>query len=205
LEHDLTNPHPTTEARTDMKMNDLAAALVQTPRTANIHLWSGTGEGPTPQGAFDAALIDGGAANCKRLRESSLIAPNSRIVCAKPNAAPHGNGQRLFVVISKMQQSRPGRHAHAGIGWVLAALLVTMRPVRAKTKWLRIDSTSQSAGFMALPALIVGRSRASHGVGATASPQLAGVGGDDDRAHRQAVAAPRGERGLNRAVHRIAQ
>jgi arginine decarboxylase len=101
-----------------MKMNDLAAALVQTPRTANIHLWSGTGEGPTPQGAFDAALIDGGAANCKRLRESSLIAPNSRIVCAKPNAAPHGNGQRLFVVISKMQQSRPGRHAHAGIGWV---------------------------------------------------------------------------------------
>jgi hypothetical protein len=41
--------------------------------------------------------------------------------------------------------------------------------------------------------------------GRIASPRLAGAGRNDECANRQAVAAPRGERGLNRPVPRIAQ
>jgi arginine decarboxylase len=101
-----------------MKMNDLAGALVQTQRPLNIHLISGTGEGSTPRAAFDAALTDAGVADCNRLRSSSLIPPNAKIVCARPPAAPHADGFLQTVVMSQMQQGRPGRYAHAGIAWV---------------------------------------------------------------------------------------
>ena len=104
-----------------MKMNDLATVLAQAPGTLNIHLYPGTGEGPTLHAAFDAALIDAGVANCQRLRESSLIPPNCKIVRAKGHTAPHANRHRLAIVMSQMQQSRPGQHAHAGIGWVQRA------------------------------------------------------------------------------------
>jgi len=104
-----------------MKMNDLAAVLARTPGALNIRLYSATGEGPTPQAAFDAALIDAGVADCVRLRESSLIPPHCTIVPAKPHTALHANNYQRVVVMSQMQQSRPGRHAHAGIGWVQRA------------------------------------------------------------------------------------
>lgn len=101
-----------------MKMNELIDVLAQSLHAANIHLRSGTGEGPTPRAAFDAALRDAGAAHCNRLRESSLIAPNSSIVRASPHASPYGDRYRRCVVMAQMQQSQPGLHAHAGIGWV---------------------------------------------------------------------------------------
>jgi pyruvoyl-dependent arginine decarboxylase (PvlArgDC) len=104
-----------------MKMNDLAAMLLQTQRPLTITLLLGTGEGATPQAALDVALIDTGAAGCHRLRESSLIPANARIVCAKPTAAPRANARVQYVVMSQMQQSRPGEHAHAGLAWVQRA------------------------------------------------------------------------------------
>ena len=44
----------------DMKMEHLVAMPAQTLRTLNIRLASGTGEGPTPLAAFDAALMAAG-------------------------------------------------------------------------------------------------------------------------------------------------
>ncbi len=104
-----------------MKMNDLAAVLVQTPGTLNIQLYPATGVGTTPHAAFDAALIDAGVADCAPLRESSLIPPGCKVVRAERHTVLHANRHRRVVVMSQMQQSRPGQHAHAGIGWVQRA------------------------------------------------------------------------------------
>jgi arginine decarboxylase len=101
-----------------MKMEDLGSVLMQSQRTLNIHLSSGTGEGPTPLAAFDAALMNAGVANYNLLCLSSVIPPNARIVRAKHRTQPDDYGRRLYVVMSQMRQSRPGHHAHAGIGWV---------------------------------------------------------------------------------------
>jgi arginine decarboxylase len=99
-----------------MKRDDLAAAPMQ--RVLNIHLSSGSGAGPTPLAAFDAALMDAGVANYNLLCLSSVIPPNARIVRAKHRTQPDDYGRRLYVVMSQMREQRPGRHAHAGIGWV---------------------------------------------------------------------------------------
>lgn len=104
-----------------MKLEDLNAVPMQTQpslRTLTIHLASGMGEGPTPLAAFDAALMDAGVANYNLLCLSSVIPPNARVVRAKHRTLPDHYGRRLYVVMSQMRQSQPGRHAHAGIGWV---------------------------------------------------------------------------------------
>ncbi len=111
---------PATRARNDMNIEDLADMPMQMPtqRAMCIHLSSGTGVGPTPLAAFDAALIDAGVANYNLLCLSSVIPPNARIVRAKHRVRPDDHGRRLYVVMSQMRQSRPGQPAHAGIGWV---------------------------------------------------------------------------------------
>jgi arginine decarboxylase len=101
-----------------MKMNDLPEPAVQTLRPLTIHLFAATAQGPTPQAAFDAALAGAGVAEAERLRGSSLIPPNARIVRAKPRAGSRANGRVQYIVMAQMQQSRPGEHAHAGLGWV---------------------------------------------------------------------------------------
>jgi arginine decarboxylase len=89
-------------------------------RGMTIRLAAGTGSGPTELAAFDAALMDAGVANYNLLYLSSVIPPNSRIVCNRHVTPPHEYGQRLYVVIAQMRESRIGHEAHAGIGWVQA-------------------------------------------------------------------------------------
>jgi arginine decarboxylase len=89
-----------------------------TQRALNIFLCSGTGQGPTPLAAFDAALMDAGVANYNLLCLSSVIPPHARILRARHQAAPTDYGRRLYVVMSQMRQSAPGGDAHAGLGWV---------------------------------------------------------------------------------------
>ena len=101
-----------------LKIDELTSSLVRAQPAMNIHLASGTGEGPTPLAAFDAALMDAGVANHNLLCLSSVIPPNARIVRAKHRALPDDYGRRLYVVMAQMRQARPGHHAHAGIGWV---------------------------------------------------------------------------------------
>ena len=101
-----------------MKMNDLPELVVQTLRPLTIHLFAATAQGPTPQDAFEAALAGAGVVEHERLRGSSLIPPNARIVQANPCASPHPAGPWRYIVMAQMRQSQPGEHAHAGLGWV---------------------------------------------------------------------------------------
>jgi arginine decarboxylase len=101
-----------------MKMNDLPESAVQTLRPLHIRLVCATGEGPTPQAAFNAALACAGVRRYERLRATSLIPPHTMIVQAGPDAVPPANGPRQCIVMAQMLQSRPGEHAHAGLGWV---------------------------------------------------------------------------------------
>ena len=101
-----------------MKMNDLPEWAAQTLRPLDIQLIGASAEGPTPQAAFNAALASAGVVQHERLRATSLIPPHARVVQARPRAAPRAAGQRRVVVMARMQQSRPGEHAHAGLGWV---------------------------------------------------------------------------------------
>jgi arginine decarboxylase len=88
----------------------------------NIHMSSGAGEVTAELAAFDAALMDAGAAKYKLLRLSSVIPPNARIVHAKHRTQQGDHGRRLYVGMSQIRQSQSGRHAHAGIGWVQQAV-----------------------------------------------------------------------------------
>lgn len=83
-----------------------------------ITLCTGTGEGPTPLAAFDAALADAGVADHNLIYLSSVIPPNAVIVRDRYRMQPCDYGRRLYTVMSQMRQCEPGRAAHAGIGWM---------------------------------------------------------------------------------------
>lgn len=83
-----------------------------------ITVTSGTGEGPTPIAAFDAALLDAGVLNYNLIHLSSVIPPNSTVERAV-YAAPAGEyGHRLYVVMARNDQTAEGVEAWAGLGWV---------------------------------------------------------------------------------------
>ena len=83
----------------------------------NICVTSGTGSGPTPLAAFDAALQDAGIANFNLMLLSSVIPPNSTIQRRKYVPADHEYGTRLYVVMARHTEERPGISAWAGLGW----------------------------------------------------------------------------------------
>jgi arginine decarboxylase len=93
-------------------------ALEATPRGMAIRFVAGTGAGRTEGAAFDAALAAAGACEQNLLYLSSVVPPNSGIVCTRHVTPPLEPGQRQLVVLAQMRQSQPGRAAHAGIGWV---------------------------------------------------------------------------------------
>jgi arginine decarboxylase len=83
-----------------------------------ITLCTGTGEGPTPLAAFDAALVDAGVADHNLICLSSVIPPNAVIVRDRYRMPASDYGRRLYVVMSQMRQGEPGHEAHAGIAWM---------------------------------------------------------------------------------------
>jgi arginine decarboxylase len=87
-------------------------------RGMTIRLCSGSGEGPTPLAAFDAALMDAGVADHNLICLSSVIPPKAVIRRERYSMPAADYGRRLYVVISEMRQCEPGHAAHAGIGWI---------------------------------------------------------------------------------------
>ena len=83
-----------------------------------IIVTSGTGDGPTALAAFDAALLHAGVAHYNLIALSSIIPPGSVIERSAYRAPPDAYGQRLYVVLARCDQARPGHQAWAGIGWV---------------------------------------------------------------------------------------
>ena len=77
--------------QTAITTEDVDRAPMGRQQPPKVRLSSGTGEGPTALAAFDAALLDAGVAHQDRPR---------------------------WAVMSQMRQTRPGKQAHAGVGWV---------------------------------------------------------------------------------------
>ena len=93
----------------------------RTPPASNvlrIRIATGTGIGPTPLAAFDAALGDAGVANYNLICLSSVIPPHARIERARHVTRTEDYGRRLYVVLSQMRETRAGHRACAGIGWL---------------------------------------------------------------------------------------
>lgn len=95
--------------------------LKQDPSTISeglqIAVTTGTGEGPTPLAAFDAALLDAGVANYNLIYLSSIIPPGSVVKRSQYVTPPDEYGHRLYVVMAKQIATQPGSGAWAGIGW----------------------------------------------------------------------------------------
>lgn len=101
-----------------MTLQELPIASRGADTRMTIRLCSGTGDGPTPLAAFDAALMDAGVADHNLIRLSSVIPPNAVILREKYRMHVSDYGRRLYVVMSQMRQCEAGRQAHAGIGWI---------------------------------------------------------------------------------------
>lgn len=82
-----------------------------------IQVTTGTGEGPTPLAAFDAALLDAGVANYNLICLSSVIPEASVIRRAKYVTPIDEYGRRLYVVMARNDASTVGSTAWAGLGW----------------------------------------------------------------------------------------
>lgn len=84
-----------------------------------MHIWvtAGTGEGPTPLAAFDAALLKAGVANYNLLCLSSVIPPGSTVERTRFVSPPDEYGHRLYVVIARQEAMTLGEGAWAGLGW----------------------------------------------------------------------------------------
>lgn len=83
-----------------------------------ISITHGTGKGPTPVAAFDAALTEAGVANYNLIRLSSIIPGGSVLRRAKYVTPENEYGHRLYVVMARCAARQPGQMAWAGVGWV---------------------------------------------------------------------------------------
>lgn len=84
----------------------------------HICITVGTGEGPTPLAAFDAALLNAGVANYNLIALSSIIPPGSSIKRTTFVTPAAEYGHRHYVVMARSDADMPRIMAWAGIGWV---------------------------------------------------------------------------------------
>lgn len=84
----------------------------------DITIRTGAGTARTSLAAFDAALLDAGAANFNLVTLSSVIPPKSRV--RQVDVPLGGNhGDRLYCVLSSASTEQPGRTVWAGLGWAV--------------------------------------------------------------------------------------
>jgi arginine decarboxylase len=83
-----------------------------------ISITAGTGAGPTPLAAFDAALLNAGVANYNLILLSSIIPPGSSVNRVAFVTPAEQYGHRHYVVMARGDADIVGTAAWAGIGWV---------------------------------------------------------------------------------------
>ena len=83
----------------------------------DIRVTCGTGEGPTPLAAFDAALLDAGVANYNLILLSSVIPGGSVVRRASYMTPDEEYGHRLYLVMARAEAITMGSEAWAGLGW----------------------------------------------------------------------------------------
>lgn len=91
------------------------------PKAYPIYITHGTGSGPTPLAAFDAALFRAGIANYNLIHLSSVIPTGAKPIIKKVrmNAKRSEFGKRLYVVYASKAETGLGKSAWAGLGWVM--------------------------------------------------------------------------------------
>jgi arginine decarboxylase len=82
-----------------------------------IDVTTGTGHGPTPLAAFDAALLDAGVANYNLIPLSSVIPEASAIRRTKYVTPDDEYGHRLYIVMARQHTVTANAAAWAGLGW----------------------------------------------------------------------------------------
>lgn len=84
---------------------------------STIRVVRGTGTGPTPLSAYDAALAGAGVHDHNLVTLSSVIpaGPSVEVVGTAPELGPPGSELR---VVRSEARATPGERAAAGIGWV---------------------------------------------------------------------------------------
>lgn len=82
-----------------------------------ITVTSGTGHGPTPLAAFDAALRAAGVENYNLLSLSSIIPPGATVSRGHHDAPDSEYGHRLYVVLAQQREVEHNAEAWAGLGW----------------------------------------------------------------------------------------
>jgi arginine decarboxylase len=83
-----------------------------------ILVTTGTGEGPTTQAAFHAALLDAGVANYNLIQLSSVIPEGSTVQRVRYVTPRDEYGHRLYVAMARHDARHVGQHAWAGLGWM---------------------------------------------------------------------------------------
>ncbi len=83
-----------------------------------IHIVHGIGRARAEIAALDQALMQAGIGDFNLIYLSSVVPENSEIVEGISPTIPSRYGDRLYVVIAKRIETRPGRAAWAGLGWV---------------------------------------------------------------------------------------
>jgi arginine decarboxylase len=114
-----------------------------------IKISSAAGTGPTPLGAFDAALRSAGVENYNLIPLSSVIPPNAVLERSRYYTPPEEYGDRLYVVMAQHEASRIGEEAWAGIGWTQEAetgrgLFVELHGSSKRTVDIAIEQTLDS-------------------------------------------------------------
>ncbi|MHA1866405.1 MAG: pyruvoyl-dependent arginine decarboxylase [Candidatus Heimdallarchaeaceae archaeon] len=83
-----------------------------------IRVTWGVGEGPTELAAFDKALYNAGIANFNLIPLTSVIPKKSKVEVKKVNWNEKAYGAKLYLVLSKCVETRKGKEACAGLGWI---------------------------------------------------------------------------------------
>ncbi len=82
-----------------------------------IRIASAVGHGPTPLGAFDAALRNAGVENYNLIPLSSVIPAGAVLEQGGVFTPANEYGHRLYVVIARHEATQVGDEAWAGLGW----------------------------------------------------------------------------------------
>jgi arginine decarboxylase len=85
-----------------------------------IRVSTGSGAGPTPLAAFDAALFDAGVAQFNLVRLTSVIPPDAVVrEVAGPDQIRGAKGDVAYCVYAAAYASTPGEQTWAGIAWAV--------------------------------------------------------------------------------------
>ena len=112
-----------------------------------IKISSAVGSGPTPLGAFDAALRNAGVENYNLIPLSSVIPPGAELERCRFSAAPAEYGHRLYVVMARHETSQVGEEAWAGLGW-------TQEPESGRGLFVELHGTSKRSVETAIEATL---------------------------------------------------